>query len=377
MKTARPVTPPQAALLRILAGRHAMFGPHLSRAETLAALEEWLAEEHTLGEASALIDRARLAPTRPAEERPAPEWLLRALRAEAERTALYGLGVSRQDTVTRIEAVIAAGLSEAAARRLLTQARHAPAHPTPATPIPLAVIDGIDDVPVYEGHFAVSVAGSLRFYRIHRPTQGAHSGQPVIRRFTGEASAAITPGEARAALRAIAEDPDAAAFRFADEQVRCWLCARRLTDPVSRLLSVGPDCRGFPAGRELRAQAAAVDADLTRRAVYRALRAWALTTQPPQAPSAQDAAAVAAAWSSLPGMLHREPDAAVALARRAFTGDLDPQLRDGLLAAPAEPVLLLVSSRALSAPVLTALAAHPSRRVRDAVGNLFLTLLAG
>lgn len=41
---------------------------------------------------------------------------------------------------------------------------------------------------------------------------------------------------------AIAADPAAAQRRYAAEVVGCWICGRRLTDPVSRDRGIGPDC---------------------------------------------------------------------------------------------------------------------------------------
>jgi Family of unknown function (DUF6011) len=42
---------------------------------------------------------------------------------------------------------------------------------------------------------------------------------------------------------ALASEPDAAAERFARLTTRCFWCARALTDPKSKLLGMGPDCR--------------------------------------------------------------------------------------------------------------------------------------
>jgi hypothetical protein len=49
---------------------------------------------------------------------------------------------------------------------------------------------------------------------------------------------------------AIEADPDGAAARFAKAVVRCGVCGRLLTDPLSRELGRGPDCRdGIPEER--------------------------------------------------------------------------------------------------------------------------------
>jgi hypothetical protein len=44
---------------------------------------------------------------------------------------------------------------------------------------------------------------------------------------------------------AIQADPDRARARFAEFAVRCWRCGRKLTDPESKVLGVGPDCRAW------------------------------------------------------------------------------------------------------------------------------------
>ena len=47
----------------------------------------------------------------------------------------------------------------------------------------------------------------------------------------------------RAVVEAIAADPVAAGHRFADFAVRCCSCGKRLTNDLSKVYGIGPECR--------------------------------------------------------------------------------------------------------------------------------------
>ncbi len=50
-----------------------------------------------------------------------------------------------------------------------------------------------------------------------------------------------------AIVRAISADPIAAQHRFADFNVRCCSCGRKLTNDLSKIYGIGPECRkGLP-----------------------------------------------------------------------------------------------------------------------------------
>jgi hypothetical protein len=50
-----------------------------------------------------------------------------------------------------------------------------------------------------------------------------------------------------AIVRAISADPIAAKHRFSDFQVRCCDCGRKLTNDLSKVYGIGPECRkGLP-----------------------------------------------------------------------------------------------------------------------------------
>lgn len=50
--------------------------------------------------------------------------------------------------------------------------------------------------------------------------------------------------------RAVADDTGDARALFARITTRCWCCGKKLTDPISQLAGLGPDCRrAYSAGR--------------------------------------------------------------------------------------------------------------------------------
>lgn len=115
------------------------------------------------------------------------------------------------------------------------------AAPAPA-PGPAAV-----NVPA--GHYATpSRTGNndLDFWRVDRPTEGRWAGRVFVKRMIGGHPATPVRGsEAHAALAAIADyGIDRAATLYGVEIGRCYVCNRTLTDETSRVLGIGPDCRG-------------------------------------------------------------------------------------------------------------------------------------
>lgn len=377
-------SPRQIDFLRALAQQRAIFGPRYTPKETTALLEERF-KCLPRNVASFLIDYAKTAPFYPDDQVPAPAWLIAALREKAETRAIFGIWVSREETLARIDALAASEPTRAAVMELIQRARDAKPYPTEKSPLPLSVVDGIDGVRVSEGHYAVMVDGELRFYRIYTSPSGEYTGQAVIRRYSSDGLLPLYPAEARTVLTLIQADEATAAYRFADAFTRCFVCGKLLTDAVSRLLSVGPDCRGFTADSGLRAAARAVDQDPKRREVYRALRQWALSQgyRDPRDRSEREtmqntitASRLAAAWSGLPGILNHDPSEVVVMVERALTGKLDDKLRDALLAAREDTLLVLISSGVLSGPVLSMLANHPSTTIQAKATDYFMAALA-
>lgn len=386
----RPPTEPQLALLTNLASRRLMYGNQVSAAETLARVRSAIAAGLTRTSVAALIAQAQLSPVRPAADTdPASSHLIKRLRNLAADYAIYGLGVSQEDTIARLETDLGTaptrGTAESLFREIHQHGRTLKPHPTADTGIPLNLIPGMEGLTVYEGHFAVSVEETLRFYRIYQPLAKGIREETAIRRFASDQLKAITPAEALAAVTVIAADPDTAAYRFADEHTRCWMCGRALTDAVSRYLSVGPVCRNFPTNQGLRSVAATMDNHPNRGKAFRALREWAVATglkdprtkqereqHPAKTPTAT---LVASAWSALPGIAAMDPTQAVNVVSQAIGETLTEEMAQRLLAADAETVLVLIDAGVLTAAIMRTLQSHASPKVTAATGTYFLDIL--
>lgn len=98
---------------------------------------------------------------------------------------------------------------------------------------------------VAAGHYAVDTPRGLVFIRVDRPTEGKWAGRTFVKQIIGGHPAEPVRGSAGIALLVLVEnDPAAAATRYGQEIGRCHRCNRVLTDPESRRLGIGPECRG-------------------------------------------------------------------------------------------------------------------------------------
>lgn len=101
---------------------------------------------------------------------------------------------------------------------------------TPATPVQVA-----------DGRYAVEEDGVLKFFHVK------NGRKPGVVFLDVRASDDLYPIRDRArrerVLATIAVDPAAAQMRYGVELGRCYACGRTLTDPVSRDMGIGPDCR--------------------------------------------------------------------------------------------------------------------------------------
>lgn len=114
----------------------------------------------------------------------------------------------------------------------------APKAAEPQAPLP--------DVP--QGHYAIprtlGDSDDLLFYRVDRIIKGKYAGRTFVKRVIGgHADHNVYGAEARSALEAIATDIPGAAKRYGVKIGRCSACNRHLTDPLSRSLGIGPECR--------------------------------------------------------------------------------------------------------------------------------------
>jgi hypothetical protein len=380
-----PASPRQIAYVRDLAARYALFGLETSPQDTIAEVEQRIAAGLTGQGASELITAAGQADTHPRDKVPAREHTLSMLRYMARERAVFGVVIPREETIARMDALIEGGLTQEAADVLHRQAHRSGPYPTEKSPLPLDQVEGIDGLSVSEGHYAVLIEGVLRFYRVYTAPSGPYRGQVVMRRFASSNLLALYPGEAKTALALINADERAASYRFADEFRLCFVCARQLTDAVSRLMSVGPTCRGFHEHSGLRQAATEVDNDPTRRHVYRALRTWAVAqgfTDPRSKEQRKEmagqmtASRLASAWSGLPGLLNLgTPEEVVGLVVAALDGNMAASVHDALLAAPADTLMILLDSGIMTQATMKALTRHPDAKVRTAAAEFFMSLL--
>jgi uncharacterized protein DUF6011 len=106
--------------------------------------------------------------------------------------------------------------------------------------LPRGAATAAPEVPA--GRYAVEHEGTLKFYRVDRPTEGRWAGYTFVK---VQASDDLYPVRGRAAasvLTAIAADPREAMLRYGREIGSCGHCGRTLTDDASRAAGIGPVC---------------------------------------------------------------------------------------------------------------------------------------
>ncbi len=92
------------------------------------------------------------------------------------------------------------------------------------------------------GHYALTVDGRTRFYRVDRPTEGTWAGAVFIREQAGDEFYPMRGQRRDVAMDAIAADPAKASRAYGLSIGRCGLCNRTLTDASSRARGLGPTC---------------------------------------------------------------------------------------------------------------------------------------
>jgi len=105
-----------------------------------------------------------------------------------------------------------------------------------------APVAAMPEVP--EGRYAVEMDGTLKFYKVDRPTEGKWKGYTFVKVQASDDFHPIKSRDAKAAiLRAIAKaGPRAAMIRYGRELGVCGDCGRTLTDENSRAAGIGPIC---------------------------------------------------------------------------------------------------------------------------------------
>jgi hypothetical protein len=100
-----------------------------------------------------------------------------------------------------------------------------------------------------DGYYAVFYEHVLRFYRV-KHGKGYYKERQFLDRFKSDELMNIYTPEKMAVLDLINADPNEAQMRFAVELTRCFCCGRMLTDEISRLRGIGPDCFGRRKDRD-------------------------------------------------------------------------------------------------------------------------------
>lgn len=165
---------------------------------------------------------------------------------------------SRRDASMHIDLLIEeskkARTARAEAKRLADLAERAAAAAAPETvkataAVPVAAPARPPLVFPEEGYYAVFYEHTLRFYRV-KAGKGYYTGRKFLDRFKSDELRAIGYAERLAVLDLINANPAEAQMRFAVELTRCFCCGRMLTDEISRLRGIGPDCFGRRQDRD-------------------------------------------------------------------------------------------------------------------------------
>ena len=103
------------------------------------------------------------------------------------------------------------------------------------------------------GRYAITVAepnegdtashGTVKFYRVDRPTDGAWAGWTFVKVQAGDDLYPVKGAARAAVLQAILDaGPKEASVRYGHELGHCGVCGRTLTDADSRAAGIGPVC---------------------------------------------------------------------------------------------------------------------------------------
>jgi len=97
-----------------------------------------------------------------------------------------------------------------------------------------------DSVPA--GRFAVTIDGTLGFYKVDAPTEGKWAGWVFVKQQAGDDYYPVKGARRSQVIKAIEADPKAAMLLYGRELGSCGHCGRTLTDEASREAGIGPVC---------------------------------------------------------------------------------------------------------------------------------------
>ena len=116
----------------------------------------------------------------------------------------------------------------------------------PTKPLPLVTNGkGIATTTAPVGRYAVEALGRITLVEITKPTEGKWAGYTFVKtapHLEGYTPEAVRGDEAVLVLNEIESDQRYCATRYGRITGRCGQCNRRLSDPQSLSLGIGPDC---------------------------------------------------------------------------------------------------------------------------------------
>jgi hypothetical protein len=168
----------------------------------------------------------------------------------AERARVWLLSnPNRRDASAHIDLLIGEAKKAKAARAAAAEPVIAPAPVLATVSVPVARVERAPLVFPEDGYYAVFFNHVLRFYRV-KHGKGFYKDRQFLDRFKSDELMSIYTPEKIAVLDLINANPEEAQMRFAVELTRCFCCGRMLTDEVSRLRGIGPDCFGRRRDRD-------------------------------------------------------------------------------------------------------------------------------
>ena len=97
-------------------------------------------------------------------------------------------------------------------------------------------------VEVASGHYALTVEGVVKFYRVNTPTEGKWAGYTFVDAQASDDYHKVGREASARILAEIAVDPQAAMKLYGHSLGKCGHCNRTLTDETSRANGIGPIC---------------------------------------------------------------------------------------------------------------------------------------
>lgn len=107
----------------------------------------------------------------------------------------------------------------------------------------VVVVVVVKPVSVASGHYALTIEGVVKFYRVNAVTEGKWAGYTFVDAQASDEFHKVGREASARVLAAIAVDPIAALKLYGHSLGRCGVCNRTLTDEASRAAGIGPICQ--------------------------------------------------------------------------------------------------------------------------------------